>query len=79
MNYSNFIKTNKLEAIYLGNYYKKEINKMIRAVRAIAKFKRIHKELKIGKKPNDKNENFNDRKMRKVIERWEEEKYKKNN
>ena len=79
MNYSNFIKTNKLEAIYLGNYYKKEINKMIRAVRAIAKFKRIHKELKIGKKSNDKNENFNDRKMRKVIERWEEEKYKKNN
>ena len=79
INYSNFIKTNKLEAVYLGNYYKKEIHKMIRAVRAIAKFKRIHKEYKSNKISNEKNENYNDRKMRKVIERWEEEKCKKNN
>ena len=74
LNYSNLIKLNKLEAIYLGNYYKKEVEKMIRATRAIAKFKRIHKEFKLDKKPNDKNDNLNDRKMRKLIERWEKEK-----
>ena len=73
-NYSNLIKINKLEAIYLGNYYKKEIQRMIRATRAIAKFKRFHKEYKSDKKPNEKNENINDRRMRKVIEKWEKRK-----
>ena len=52
---------------------------MIRATRAITKFKRILKEYKSDKKPDDNKDNLNDRKMRKVIERWEEEKCKKNN
>ena len=73
--YSNLIKINKLEAIYLGNYYKKEVQRMIRATRAIAKFKRIHKEIKSDKKP-DENENLNDRKYRKIIEKWEEKNVK---
>ena len=77
INYSNLIKINRLEAIYFGNYYKKEIQRMITATRAIAKFKRIHKEFIIDKKPTTKYENLNDLKMIKVIERWEIEKQKK--
>ena len=70
INYSNLIKINKLEAIYLGNYYKKEVQRMIRATRAIAKFKRIHKEIKSDKKP-DENENLNDRKIRIKIKNFD--------
>ena len=77
MNFSNLIKIKKLEAIYLVNYYKKKIKWMIRATRAITKFKRIFKEYKSDKKPNENLENINDRKMRKVIKIWEEEKYRK--
>ena len=77
MNFSNLIKINKLEAIYLVNYYKKKIKWMIRATRAITKFKRILKEYKSNKQPDENDENVNDRKMRKVIKIWEEEKYRK--
>ena len=77
MNYPNLIKKNKLKAIYFGNYYKKEIQRMITATRAIAKFKRIRKEFKSEKKPPTKYDNLNDLKMIKVIERWEKEREKK--
>ena len=79
MNYSNLIKINKLKAIYFGNYYKKEIQRMISATRAIAKFKRIHKEFISDKKHINKYESLNDIKMIKVIERWENENKKKLN
>jgi magnesium-transporting ATPase (P-type) len=79
INYSNLIKINRLKAIYFGNYYKKEIQRMITATRAIAKFKRIYKDFKSDKKPLQKYENLNDLKMIKVIERWERDKQRKKN
>ena len=73
---------NKLEAIYIGKYYKKKINQMIRAIRGIVKFKKIHKEMK-GMKINDVNdnnqyENLVDIKMKKMVQDYENQKYKKN-
>ena len=77
MNYSNLIKINKLEPIYIGKFYKKKIQQMIRATRAIAKFKKIYKEFLNNKKIQKIYDNLNDIKMIKVIERWEQEKQNK--
>ena len=82
VNLVNLIKMNKLEAIYIGKYYKKKINQMIRAIRGIVKFKKIHKEMK-GMKINDENnndqyENLVDIKMKKIVQDYENQKYKKN-
>ena len=82
VNLVNLIKMNKLEAIYIGKYYKKKINQMIRAIRGIVKFKKIHKEMK-GMKINDVNdnnqyENLVDIKMKKMVQDYENQKYKKN-
>ena len=77
INYSNLIKTNKLEAIYIGKYYKKKIQQMITATRAIVKFKKFRKEFLSDKKTEKKYENLNDIKMIKVIEHWEKDRKKK--
>ena len=77
INYSNLIKINKLEAIYIGKYYKKKIQQMITATRAIFKFKKFRKEFLYDKKTEKKYENLNDIKMIKVIEHWEEDRKKK--
>jgi len=45
LNLVNLIKMNKIEAIYLGKYYKKKINQMIRAIRGIVKFKKIRTQI----------------------------------
>ena len=77
LNYSNLIKTNKLEAIYIGKFYKKKVQQMITATRAIVKFKKYRKEFLSDKKAEKKYDNLNDKKMIKVIERWEEDRKKK--
>ena len=77
INYSNLIKTNKLEAIYIGKFYKKKIQQMITATRAIVKFKKFRKEFLSDKKVEKKYDNLNDKKMIKVIEHWQEERKKK--
>ena len=82
LNLVNLIKINKIEDIYIGKYYKKKINQMIRAIRGIVKFKKIHKEMK-GMKINDVNdnnqyENLVDIKMKKMVQDYENQKYKKN-
>ena len=82
INLVNLIKMNKLEAIYIGKYYKKKINQMIRAIRGIVKFKKIHKEMKGMKnyEENNKNqyENLVDLKMKKMVQEYENRRYKKN-
>ena len=45
MNITNLIKTENLENIFTGKFYKKKIAQMLRAISAITKFKRIHKDL----------------------------------
>ena len=77
INYSNLIKINKLEAIYTGKYYKKKVEQMITATRAIVKFKKYRKEFLSDKNADKKYDNLNDKKMIKVIEHWEEERKKK--
>ena len=77
INYSNLIKTNKLEIIYIGKYYKKKIQQMITATRAIVKFKKFRKEFLSDKNAEKKYDNLNDIKMIKVIEHWEEDRKKK--
>ena len=82
LNLVNLIKMNKIEAIYLGKYYKKKINQMIRAIRGIVKFKKIRKEMNEIKNDNDKikseNENLVDIKMKKMVEHYENKRTKKN-
>ena len=77
INYSNLIKTNKLEAIYIGKFYTKKIQQMITATRAIVKFKKFRKEFLSDKKIEKKYDNLNDKKMIKVIEHWQEERKNK--
>ena len=82
LNLVNLIKMNKIEAIYLGKYYKKKINQMIRAIRGIVKFKKIRKEMNEIKNDNDKikseNENLVEKKKKKVVEHYENKRSKKN-
>ena len=78
LNLVNLIKMNKLEAIYIGKYYRKKISQMIRAIRGIVKFKKIHKEMNNGNnKENDEYENLVDIKMKKVVQHYEIKKKKK--
>ena len=82
LNLVNLIKINKLEAIYIGKYYKKKINQMIRAIRGIVRFKKIHKEMK-GKKNYEENkknnyDNLVDIEMQKIVQDYENKRYKKN-
>ena len=78
LNLVNLIKMNKLEAIYIGKYYRKKISQMIRAIRGIVKFKKIHKEMNNGNnKENDEYENLVDIKMKKVVQHYEIKKSKK--
>jgi magnesium-transporting ATPase (P-type) len=78
MNISNLIKTNDLETIFALKFYNKKIAQMIRAIGAITKFKRIHKDM-----INDehllasKYENIIDLKMIKVVKHYEQNKKKK--
>ena len=79
LNLVNLIKMNKIEAIYLGKYYKKKINQMIRAIRGIVKFKKIRKEMNEIKNDNDKikseNENLvdnNEQTVHELKERYED-------
>ena len=72
----------KIEAIYIGKYYKKKINQMIRAIRGIVRFKKIHKEMK-GKKNYEENkknnyDNLVDIEMQKIVQDYENKRYKKN-
>ena len=80
MNISNLIKTHKLKIIYKGKFYRKKIAQMVRVTRAIAKFKKIQKELIEEEKVNSKIENnLINRKMKKIVEHFNEyAKYKKN-
>ena len=51
---------------------------MIRAIRGIVKFKKIHKEMNNGNnKENDEYENLVDIKMKKVVQHYEIKKSKK--
>jgi hypothetical protein len=77
INYSNLIKINKLEAIYTGKYYKKNVEQMITATIAIVKFKKYRKEFLSDKNADKKYDNLYDQKMIKDIEHWEEERKKK--
>ena len=81
LNLPNLIKLNKLEAIYIGKYYKKKINQMIRAIRGIVKFKKVFKEMKDVKKEDEINkgdyENLVDIKMKKMVQHYENSRYKK--
>ena len=79
MNISNLIKTNKLDIIYKGKFYRKKIAQMIRATRAIAKFKKIQKDLMADENANNNIENnLIDRNMIKIVEHYNENvKYKK--
>lgn len=78
VNISNLIKTNDLETIFAGKFYNKKISQMIRAIGAINKFKRIHKDM-----ANDANllsskyESIIDLNMIKVVKHYEENKKKK--
>jgi hypothetical protein len=80
MNISNLIKTHKLKIIYKGKFYRKKIAQMVRVTRAIAIFKKIQKELIEEEKVNNKIENnLINRKMKKIVEHFNEyAKYKKN-
>ena len=80
LNLVNLIKINKIEDIYIGKYYKKKINQMIRAIRGIVKFKKIHKEMKRENKVNSNTEyeNLVDIKMKKIVNDYENKKVKKN-
>ena len=82
LNLVNLIKINKLETIYIGKYYKKKINQMIRAIRGIVRFKKIHKEMK-GKKNYEENkknnyDNLVDIETQKIVQDYENKRYKKN-
>jgi len=80
LNLVNLIKINKIEDIYIGKYYKKKINQMIRAIRGIVKFKKIHAEMKNEEKTNNncEYENLVDIKMKKIVNDYENKKVKKN-
>ena len=82
LNISNLIKINKLEAIYIGKFYKKKINQMIRAIRGIVKFKKVRNEMKDIKHVDNINnyeyENLVDVKMKKMVRRCENNRNKKN-
>ena len=81
LNLVNLIKINKIEDIYIGKYYKKKINQMIRAIRGIVKFKKIHKKMrndKVKLKNETEYENLVDIKMKKIVKDYENKKYKKN-
>ena len=71
INISNLIKTNKLQAIYFGKYYRMKLAQMIRATRAIAKFKRINKSLMSD--VDILENNLINRKMRKIVEHYYED------
>ena len=71
INISNLIKTNKLQAIYFGKYYRIKLAQMIRATRAIAKFKRINKSLMSD--VDILENNLINRKMRKIVEHYYED------
>ena len=78
MNISNLIKINKLEIIYKGKFYRIKLAQMIRATRAIAKFKKIQKDLMTEESAKDRIENnLNNRKMKKIVEHYENAKYKR--
>ena len=81
LNLVNLIKMDKIEAIYLGKYYKKKINQMIRAIRGIVKFKKIQKKMNEIKNEDEKikseNENLVDIKMKKMVEHYENKRTKK--
>ena len=81
LNIANLIKTNKLETIFAGKFYKKKIAQMIRATSAVIKFKRILKDLyPTEKTDSNRNSNFDnliDIKMLKVVKHYEENKKKK--
>ena len=81
LNLVNLIKMDKIEAIYLGKYYKKKINQMIRAIRGIVKFKKIQKKMNEIKNEDEKikseNENLVDIKMKKMVEHYENKRIKK--
>ena len=73
MKISNLIKTNKLDIIYKGKFYRKKIKQMIRAIRAIAKFKKIQKDLMADANANNNIENnLIDRNMIKIVEHYNE-------
>ena len=82
LNISNLIKINKLEAIYIGKFYKKKINQMIRAIRGIVKFKKVRNEMKDIKNLDNINnyeyENLVDIKMKKMVQHYENNRNKKN-
>ena len=83
INLPNLIKINKLEAIYKGKYYKKKINQMIRAIRGIVKFKKIHKEMKDEKSKDNKSineyDNLVDINIKKMVQHYDEiNRHKKN-
>ena len=78
MNISNLIKTNDLETIFAGKFYNKKIAQMIRAICAITKFKRIHKDMVSDEHLlASKYESIIDLKMIKVVKHYEQNKKKK--
>ena len=77
LNLVNLIKMDKIEEIYLGKYYKKKLNQMIRAIRGIVKFKKIQKEMNEIKNEKNENENLVDIKMKKMVEHYENNRTKK--
>ena len=78
MNISNLIKTNDLETIFAGKFYNKKIAQMIRAICAITKFKRIHKDMVSDEHLlSSKYESIIDLKMIKVVKHYEQNKKKK--
>jgi magnesium-transporting ATPase (P-type) len=73
MKISNLIKTNKLDIIYKGKFYRKKIKQMIRAIRSIAKFKKIKKDLMADANANNNIENnLIDKNMIKIVEHYNE-------
>ena len=81
MNLTDKINQNKIEQVYIGKFYQKKVDQMIRATRAIAKFKKIQKDLAIDNinKNREKNkgnqyENLIDMNMKKIVEHYQKEK-----
>ena len=84
-NLTDMINKNQIEKIYIGKYYHKKVDQMIRATRAISKFKKIRKNLinndnkdNVDNKENKNNkpkfENLIDVNIKKMVEHYQKEK-----
>ena len=62
----NLTKQKRYEQIYIGKFYQKKVDQMIRATRSIAKFKKIYKDI-INDNIEEEYDNLVDQQMKKIV------------